>query len=150
MKKSMIKILVLSVFAFVFLFKTTNTFAKDTSITGCWKTIDDKSKQVKSKVCLWKNKKNGKIYGAIKKLYNRKKGEEDPICTKCKGWRKGKRTVGLVIVTNMKKDGDEYSGGHILDPANGKTYRCKMWREGSKLKVRGYIAFFYRTQTWVK
>ena len=38
----------------------------------------------------------------------------------------------------------------ILDPENGKTYDCEIWLENDKLKVRGYIAFFYRTQTWEK
>ena len=54
------------------------------------------------------------------------------------------------ILTNMKKDDDEYSGGEIMDPAKGKTYRCKMWLEDGNLQVRGYLAFFFRTQTWYR
>ena len=46
------------------------------------------------------------------------------------------------------EDDDEWEDGSILDPDNGKTYDCKIWREGDKLQVRGYIAFFFRTQTW--
>ena len=48
----------------------------------------------------------------------------------------------------MVQDGDKYEGGTILDPKNGKVYDCKLWIEESKLMVRGYIAFFFRTQTW--
>jgi uncharacterized protein (DUF2147 family) len=48
----------------------------------------------------------------------------------------------------MKKDDGEYVDGDILDPENGKVYRCKLWVEEGKLQVRGYIAFLYRTQTW--
>ena len=60
-----------------------------------------------------------------------------------------KPIVGLEIIRDMKKDGDEYAGGDILDPENGKVYRCKIWVENGKLMVRGYIAFLYRTQTWL-
>jgi uncharacterized protein (DUF2147 family) len=28
------------------------------------------------------------------------------------------------------------------------VYDCKLWLEGDVLKVRGYVAFFFRTQTW--
>ena len=31
----------------------------------------------------------------------------------------------MVIMTGLKHDGEMYSGGEILDPANGKTYKCK-------------------------
>ena len=52
----------------------------------------------------------------------------------------------------LKKDGNEFKGGEILDPENGKIYRCKMKLVdgGKKLDVRGFIgiALIGRTQTW--
>ena len=50
----------------------------------------------------------------------------------------------------MRKKGNEWSGGTIMDPATGDVYDCKLWVEDGKLKVRGYVAFFYRTQVWVR
>jgi len=54
----------------------------------------------------------------------------------------------------LKKQGDEYEGGEILDPESGKVYRAKMKLdgEGEKLNVRGFIgvALLGRTQTWVR
>ena len=51
-------------------------------------------------------------------------------------------------------NGDEWSGGEILDPKNGKTYRAtmKLAEDGKKLIVRGYIGMpmFGRSQTWVR
>jgi uncharacterized protein (DUF2147 family) len=38
-------------------------------------------------------------------------------------------------------------GGTILDPDDGKVYKAELWVEEGKLKVRGYLRFFYRTQT---
>ena len=45
---------------------------------------------------------------------------------------------------------DAWDGGRILDTASGKIYRCKLWRKGATLQVRGYIGFslFGRSQTW--
>jgi uncharacterized protein (DUF2147 family) len=50
----------------------------------------------------------------------------------------------------MEKSGDEYAAGNILDPEEGKVYKCKLWLEGTELKVRGYWGPFYRTQTWTR
>ena len=123
-------------------------FASPTDgVEGCWRNIDDKTKEIKSKICLWIDE-NKKLHGYIKQLYNPK--EPNPICKKCPGKDKNKPIIGLVIVWNMRKGSDAWTGGTIMDPENGKTYDCKIWRDGDKLKVRGYIAFFFRTQTWVK
>jgi uncharacterized protein (DUF2147 family) len=50
--------------------------------------------------------------------------------------------------------GDEYQGGEILDPENGKVYRVKMNLQdrGRTLHVRGFIGFslFGRTQIWIR
>ena len=59
--------------------------------------------------------------------------------------------LGLIIIRNMKRTDDEYSGGDILDPDTGSVYRCKMHVEGgTRLVVRGYIGFSLlgRNQTW--
>ena len=61
--------------------------------------------------------------------------------------------VGLQIIKGLKKDGDEFGGGKILDPDNGKLYKCYITLEDvDTLKVRGYIGFslFGRTQYWYR
>jgi len=37
-----------------------------------------------------------------------------------------------------------------MDPEDGKVYTAEIWVEEGKLKVRGYVGFFYRTQTWLR
>jgi uncharacterized protein (DUF2147 family) len=57
----------------------------------------------------------------------------------------------LTFIKGLKKEGHEYNGGKILDPKNGKTYKCYITLEGKdKLKVRGFIgiSLFGRTQYW--
>ncbi|MCP4274389.1 MAG: DUF2147 domain-containing protein [Gammaproteobacteria bacterium] len=125
-------------------------FAKQGSIVGSWKTIDDETNQAKSIVKIYK--KGGKYYGRVTRLF-RKKGEDpNPVCKKCKDGdpRKGKRVKGMVILKGLIKKDGKYSGGSILDPKNGKVYKCKIWLEKGKLKVRGYVGIFFRTQTWHK
>jgi len=61
--------------------------------------------------------------------------------------------LGLTILSGFKKNGEYgYEDGIIYDPKNGKTYSCKITREGNKLNVRGYVGFslFGRTTVWTK
>ena len=117
---------------------------------GKWKTVDDNTGKERSYVSIFE--KDGKLFGKIVALFPEEGREADPVCKECTDHRKGQKIVGLQMLENLEKDGNEWSGGEILDPENGKIYRCKIWLEnnGKELKVRGYIAFFYRTQTWYK
>ncbi|MCO6499947.1 MAG: DUF2147 domain-containing protein [Vicingus serpentipes] len=118
------------------------------SIVGKWKTIDDETGKTKSIVEIFM--KEGKAYGKIIKLFREKGQNPDPICKECTDYRKGKKVLGMTIITHMVKKGNEWVDGEILDPNNGKIYDCKLWVENGQLKVRGYIAFFFRTQTWIR
>ena len=117
------------------------------SIIGKWKTIDDETNKPKSIVEIYN--KGGKVFGKIVKLFQDPDEDPDPICDECTDYRKNMKVIGMEIITDMVKDEDEWIEGEILDPENGKVYRCKLWVEDGELKVRGYIAFFFRTQSWL-
>lgn len=117
------------------------------TVFGKWKTIDDETGNEKSIVEIYQ--KDGKVYGKVLQVLE--KGKENKVCDECKGDKKNKPVKGMVIVEGLKKDGNEYSGGTILDPKNGKEYKCYITLEGAnKLKVRGFIGFALigRTQYW--
>ena len=119
------------------------------SVAGKWNTIDDKSAKVTSEVELYEQ--GGKLYGKIIGLPEpNDAGGKPKTCTKCQGADKNQPIVGLVIIKDLAPDGDRYKGGTILDPEDGKVYKAEIWQEGAKLKVRGYLGPFYKTQTWVK
>ncbi|MES2330277.1 MAG: DUF2147 domain-containing protein [Bacteroidota bacterium] len=64
-----------------------------------------------------------------------------------------KPLLGLVILRNFKYDDDEWSGGRVYDPQNGKDYKCYMKLKDPKtLNVRGYIGFSLlgRTEVWTR
>ena len=146
--KNLIKLSALSVLFYLCFIAT--AFAQDASIVGKWKTIDDETNEPKSIVQIYE--KDGKYFGQIKELF-RKPGEDpDPVCDKCKDGdpRKDQPTKGMVIIQNLVKKGDDYSGGTILDPKNGKVYACRLWIKDKSLMVRASIAFIFRTQTWYR
>ncbi len=121
------------------------------TISGKWKTIDDETGEEKSIVQIWKAK-DGLFYGKIMKLFDESK--KDNVCDKCDedDPRYNKKIVGLKIIMEMKKSGtNEWTGGTILDPNNGKVYKCKISRDGDNLLLRGFIGFSLlgRTQTWL-
>jgi uncharacterized protein (DUF2147 family) len=116
---------------------------------GKWKTVDEKSGQVTSEVELYEQ--GGKVFGKIIGLPEPNDAQGKPkTCTKCQGADKDKPIVGLVIVKDLGPSGDRYKGGTILDPEDGKVYKAEVWTEDGKLKVRGYLGPFYKTQTWLK
>jgi uncharacterized protein (DUF2147 family) len=119
------------------------------SLVGNWKTVDDKSGKVESEVQLYEE--GGKLFGKIVALTEPNDDKGKPrTCTKCTGADKDKPIIGLVIVKDLSASGDRYKGGTILDPADGKIYKAEMWTEDGKLKVRGYLGPFFKTQTWLK
>ena len=115
-------------------------------ITGRWVTIDDNTGKRRSVVEIGIT--NGKAHGRIVEILDTAKVNK--TCEACTDDRKGRKVLGMEIIRDMVKDGDEWEDGTILDPENGKEYSCKLWVEDGTLKVRGYIAFLYRTQTWVR
>ena len=66
---------------------------------------------------------------------------------------RSRRILGLNMLSGLKKNGGEYSGGSIYDPGNGKTYNCSMKVEGDVLKVRGSLdkrGLLGRTMDWFR
>ena len=119
--------------------------------TGRWKTIDDETGKVKSIVEIYKTN-NGTLAGKVVELVNSEKGP-NAVCDKCSGANKNKPIKGMVILWNLKaQDATHWTGGTVLDPAKGKTYKSKIELQagGNKLDMDGCISFICRTQTWVR
>ena len=125
--------------------------ADDTPV-GLWKNIDDKTGKPKALIRITEN--GGEYKGKIEKLFLEPGADQNPKCTECEGANKDQPVIGMTILFGLKKDGDEYNGGKIIDPANGKTYSSKLTvvDNNKKLNVRGYIGtpFLGRSQTWLR
>ncbi|MDR1170130.1 MAG: DUF2147 domain-containing protein [Prevotellaceae bacterium] len=125
--------------------------AQVSGILGEWKTVDDKSGEIRSLVRIYQDTADGLYYGKIEKLYE----YADAVCDKCEGENKNKPILGMVIITGMKAEGDALKRGTILDPENGKKYYASISidRKTEKLVIRGSLdkrGLFGRNQYWIK
>ena len=116
---------------------------------GLWKTIDDDGKTEKSLVRITES--GGVLTGTVEKVFDPAK--QDAKCDKCTDDRKDRAVQGLDIIRNVRQDAEDkavWTGGEILDPKNGKTYktRLKPVDGGKTMEMRGYIGILYRTQVW--
>lgn len=126
---------------------TISLSANSQDIFGKWNSTNDDTGKVDSVVEIYK--KDGKAFAKIVEIKDPER--QKAVCTECKGKNKGKPIMGLEILTGLQKDGDEWSGGKILDPRNGKVYKCYIELvEPNKLKLRGYIGFSLlgKTKYW--
>ena len=94
-------------------------------------------------------KKDGKVVAKIIEIKDTTR--QSAVCELCEGRNKNKPILGLNILTGLEKQDDEWSGGTILDPRNGKVYQCYIELvKPNKLKLRGYIgiSLFGKTAYW--
>jgi uncharacterized protein (DUF2147 family) len=123
-------------------------FAQTDTPIGTWQTIDDHTHQPKALVRITQDE-SGELSGKVINGPN-----PDKRCTSCTDARKDQLILGMTIITGMRKDGDSWDGGQILDPDIGKLYKCKLHTEdgGRRLVVRGYIgvSLLGRSQTWIR
>jgi uncharacterized protein (DUF2147 family) len=143
MKKALISFALLLAFS-------ASGFAQVDKIIGKWKTIDDKDGSEKSIVLIFKAT-NGKYYGTIEKLFK----NPDIVCSECDGSNKNKPVLGLRIINNLVESDGKLTGGTIIDPKNGKVYKCNITFDAKtgKLNVRGSLdsgGWLGRSQTWLR
>lgn len=127
-----------------------STFAQIDKIVGRWKTIDDSDGAEKSVIYIFKST-NGKYYGKIEHLFK----DADKLCTECEGVNKNKPILGMLVINGMEEKKGMLTGGTILDPKNGKVYRCNITFDGKtgNLNVRGSLdraGIIGRDQTWIR
>ena len=122
-------------------------FAQD--VVGQWK-LEDGSAIVEVY-------KNGDVYnGKIVWLQNPTEADGSPAVDDKNpdASLRTRQVLGLNMLSGLKsKGGNEFGGGSIYDPGNGKTYNCSMKVEGDILKVRGSLdkrGLLGRTMDWFR
>lgn len=113
---------------------------------GHWQVINDEGKpggQVETYL------ENGMLFGRVTQL--RPGRLPGAVCDKCIGDLKDQPIQGLLILRNFKPQAEDWAGGTVVDPENGKQYRGKIWTVGEDtLFLRGFvgISMLGRTQHW--
>lgn len=119
---------------------------------GVWRTIDDETGEARSLVEI--EVVDGELQGHIREIIQSDLPEDEWFCTECEGEKQGQPFVGLRILEGLTwNEGDnEWNGGTITDPANGREYQAILTVNESNetLRVRGFIGFSLigRTQVW--
>ena len=112
--------------------------ARGQEVFGKWYSIDPDTGKNESIINVYE--KDDKVYAQIETIL--KEEDKDKTCIECTGKDKDKPIEGLVIMKGLVKDGDEYNGGKILDPKNGKySQSYKSLEEENTLTLRGYRGF---------
>lgn len=118
-------------------------------LTGLWIASDQRDGKPRALIRI--AERDGEFFASIEQGL-RPEHEASPVCEKCPGARRNQPLLGMTIVWGMKRIGEGYGGGEILDPDTGQIYRCLMnlARDGKRLEVRGYLALplLGRSLTW--
>ncbi|MDQ6765010.1 MAG: DUF2147 domain-containing protein [Verrucomicrobiota bacterium] len=126
--------------------------AASDSPAGIWKSIDDETGHPKSIIQI-SEQQGGELTAKVVRILESDRGPH-PVCSACRGDRKDKPIEGMTIMWGVRKNGNVWDGGRILDPQIGKTYSVKLalTDSGRKLDVHGYlgISLLGRSQTWVR
>jgi uncharacterized protein (DUF2147 family) len=93
----------------------------------------------------------GKLFGRVTQVRPGRTPQD--LCDKCSGEFKNQRILGLILMRNFVPDGDNWVGGNVVDPENGREYQGKIWAVGRKeLHMRGFIgiSLLGRTEVWTR
>jgi uncharacterized protein (DUF2147 family) len=132
---------------FTILLVAISTAINAQTIFGKWNSKNDDTGEIDSVIEIYE--KNGKAYAKVVKVMD--PDRQDVVCDLCEGDKKDQKILGMNILDGLEKDDDEWSGGTIVDPRNGKVYKCYIKLENAnKLKIRGYIGFALlgKTKYW--
>ena len=122
---------------------------KTDDIIGVWLTGGKEP----AKIQIYKS--GDKFYGKIIWLQNPIEGGKQRVdANNPDKTKRNEPIIGLVMLKGFKFNGDdEWKGGDIYDPENGKTYSSYIYlKDKNTLKVRGYvgISLLGRTETWTR
>jgi uncharacterized protein (DUF2147 family) len=117
---------------------------------GRWMVFDDDTGKADAVIDIQEHQ-DGALYGWIDKILSEPEDAAPARCTACEGELKDAPILGMTIIRDMQREGEEWRGT-IMDPKNGQIYNARMWlaEGGEKLQVRGYIGIplFGRSQVW--
>jgi uncharacterized protein (DUF2147 family) len=118
------------------------------SPSGWWQPIDAKTGKPLGLIRIYQER--GLFFARIEPSSPSDDGSQR--CSRCTDERRNQPIIGLLLIRNMRLQGDEYVGGDILDPDTGSIYGCKfrLTDGGRKLIMRGYlgISLIGQSQTW--
>jgi uncharacterized protein (DUF2147 family) len=125
--------------------------AQSATPAGLWQTVNERGER---EALVRIVEVAGELRGNVVEVYSPPAPSAQPLCEACSGELRNKPILGMEILRGLRWDGEQYSGGEILDPDEGRVYRCilRLLEGGERLEVRGYvgISLFGRSQLWLR
>ena len=133
--------------AIVWLLLSAVPSAWSAELEGLWQEFDDSTGKVEALIRISKLSDNT-YEGSIERIFPDKNAAM--LCTACTGDLYNRPLLGMRILSGMKrKDEFSFEGGTVLDPDEGKIYRCRirLSEDGKTLEVTGYVGFAWMGQS---
>ncbi|MDE0853779.1 MAG: DUF2147 domain-containing protein [Nevskia sp.] len=119
---------------------------------GRWRTFDPDGHELRSIVVI--AAVGDELQGKVVERFPPPGDPTHGICGACSGELKDQPILGMTLLRHLRKHGDGWDGGSIVDPTTGKTYsvEAELANGGQELHLRGYvgISLFGQTRTWVR
>ncbi|MFO7569546.1 MAG: DUF2147 domain-containing protein [Smithellaceae bacterium] len=143
------KMFIFSVTVFVMLALSGALQAADPSIIGVWSVPGlQGAEKNKEKWQIEISEQNGRLEGKYVKLSTM---PADALCTTCKKERKDKPLMGMVILSDMEKEANNYYKARVYDVEKGKDYRCTVsLAKPDILKVEACVLFICNSHYWTR
>ena len=68
--------------------------------------------------------------------------KDQTVCARCKGEFKDQRLLGMKFMYGLKREGNGYRGGRMIDVRDGFIWNLRIWLDsgdGNSLSVMGYV-----------
>jgi uncharacterized protein (DUF2147 family) len=129
---------------YLFLLVMSSTVFSDDEVIGFWKTINDRKGIITSIVAVYKF--NNKVYGQVIIAYNEKTGDLIDTLYNPKQHIEDKEGYPFLcksnLFWNLIYNNSRWIDGTVIDPRNGKKFRCQLWNEEGVLILRGSFGIF--------
>lgn len=118
-------------------------------LVGLWQEYDDDTGKLAALIRITQ-RADGAYDGIIEKIVEKPRDNKELLCKRCSGELHNRSLLGLRILSDMKrKDELHYDGGEVLDPDDGKVYKCRIQLSNDQetLQVTGFINFSWIGQS---
>ena len=128
----------------IFLLVISSSVFSGDEVIGFWKTINDRKGFATSIIAVYKFE--NKIYAQIIIAYDEKTGDLIDTLYNPIQHIDEKEEYSFLCMSNLfwglEWENSRWRYGEVIDPRNGKTYKCQLWEEDGVLILRGSFGIF--------
>lgn len=120
-------------------------------LLGLWRAVDERS-GVRSTIELFL--RDDQMFGKITSLKSKDGEDLNPVCESCRGELAGAKVIGAVFISGLRKNGNKWAGGKVVDlrpgALQGVIANCELEVVDGRAKMFGYLWFLGDVDYWVR